>query len=119
MHESAVEDAARAAAVRLSETLGQDVAAEVEGELHRAGGTRADRYLDPISLGALIVSVASLAWAIYTDSRKAGQPTPTADVLARTIRVQLNQSVGLAPEPRAAIIEITVEETLRYADNRS
>ena len=66
----AVADAARSAATILAPDLGQNLPAEVEAALAARGGDyRPERYLDPVSLGSLIVSVATLAWTIYNDQR--------------------------------------------------
>jgi hypothetical protein len=62
-------------------------------------------------LGALIVSVASLAWTIYTDRKKAAA-TPSAEVLARQLRVEIGEPEGATIEQRDRIIGITVTEVL-------
>lgn len=79
-------DLARAAAARLEGKLGRDVTPEVEAALLARGGESArDQYaIDPISLGSLIVSVASLAWTIYQDRK-----VKRADALERQVRVEL------------------------------
>ena len=41
------------------------------------------------------------------------------DVVARTVRVRLDQPTGLRPEDRAHVIQVTVEETLRHAADHS
>lgn len=115
----AVEQGARASAARLRDTLGPDLPAQVEAELHTNPDKRPGQYLDPVSLGALIVSIASLAWTIYKDTRKPDQPNPTADVVARAVRVRLDRPTDLPPEDRARVIEVTVEETLRHAADKS
>jgi hypothetical protein len=56
-------DAARSAAVILAPDLGPQLPAEVEAALAaRDTRQRPDRYLDPVSLASLIVSIATLAW---------------------------------------------------------
>jgi hypothetical protein len=63
--------AARAAAHRLAAEHGPGLAADVEAALHtRDADQRPGQYLDPVSLGTLIVAIATLAWTIYTDKRK-------------------------------------------------
>ena len=65
-----VADAARSAAAILAPDLGLNLPVEVEAALAaRSGDQRPDRYLDLVSLGSLIVSVATLAWTIYNDQR--------------------------------------------------
>jgi hypothetical protein len=57
---------ARAAAAHLAAEHGPALPVDVEAALHARGSTPGpERYLDPVALGALIVS---LAWTIYTDS---------------------------------------------------
>jgi hypothetical protein len=71
--------AARAAAAILAPDLGPDLPAEVEIALAARGDwQRPDLYLDPVSLGGLIVAIATLAWTIYTDQRdrKSGPRRP-------------------------------------------
>jgi hypothetical protein len=66
-----VSTGARAAAERLTPDFGPGLAADVEAALHTRGSQqRPEQYFDPISLGALIVSIATLAWTIYTDLKK-------------------------------------------------
>src|SRR4051794_26798359 len=48
---------------------------------------RPSQYFDPISLAGLIISIASLAWTVYTDLKKQN-PAPTPAALTQTIRVQ-------------------------------
>jgi len=54
--------AARAAAAHLAAEYGPDLAADVEAALHSPGTTqRPSQYFDPVSLGSLIVTIATLA----------------------------------------------------------
>lgn len=101
---------ARAAAHRLAADHGPSLSADVEVALQTRGGTEPpDRYLDPISLGALVVSIASLAWTVYTDL-KTKTPNPPTEVVARTVRVQLRDSVNVDPTARDRIIDVVVGE---------
>jgi hypothetical protein len=112
-----IADSARAAADRLAAELGPELVTDVEAELHTRQATRRpDRYLDPISLGGLIVSVATLAWNVYTDL-KSKTPSPAPDVVARTVRVELGPSEAATPQQRDRIIEIVVSETVQAVDN--
>jgi hypothetical protein len=62
--------ATRSAAAILAPDLGPNLPAEVEAALAaRDAQQRPDRYLDPVSLASLIVSIATLAWTIYNDQR--------------------------------------------------
>jgi hypothetical protein len=110
-----VSESARAAARRLAAELEPRIALDVEGALQRRElARRPEQYFDPISLAGLIVSVAALAWNVYTDLRKrTAQPSP--EVLARTVRVQLRSPDATDPEQRDRIIEVVVGETIRVA----
>ena len=106
-----VADNARGAAQRLSDELSPRLVADVEAALAAGEGrTVPDRYLDPISLGALVVSVAQLAWTVYTDLRKQ-TPEPSPEVIARTVRVKLAAD-DTPHSQRDRIIEVVVEETV-------
>ncbi len=62
---------AQAAARRLTPEYGPRLQSEVEAALYaRDAERRPDQYLDPVTLGSLIVSTATLAWTIYNDLRK-------------------------------------------------
>ncbi|KPI32630.1 hypothetical protein ACFV4T_05975 [Streptomyces sp. NPDC059755] len=116
-----VELGARSAAHRLATSNSPHLAADVEAALHtRQTTTRPDQYLDPISLGALIVSVASLAWTVYSDLKKQ-TPTPHPDVITRHVRIRLDQTEtparALSPADRDRYIDITIEETLNAAQD--
>jgi len=113
-------DTARGAATRLAAELAQpQLVMDVEAELQaQEGRARPDQYvLDPISLGALIVGIASLAWTVYSDLRnKTARPSP--EVVSRTIRVRLRDDgnggpSSLSPAERDRIIEVVVEETVK------
>lgn len=111
----AVQQAARAAAARLAPEYGQRLPADVEAALHSADSTpRRDQYLDPISLGGLIVSVATLAWTVYQDHKKKYNDPPAASVIIRTIRIELSDNgipEQVGTEQRDRIIQAVVEET--------
>ncbi|MEU8530064.1 MULTISPECIES: hypothetical protein [Streptomyces] len=114
-----IEAGARAAAQRLTSSHGPDLATDVEVALHTRGATaRPGQYLDPISLGSLIVSIASLAWTVYSDLKKE-TPAPQREVVARHVRVRLGQGdsaqPALSPADQDRFIDITVEETLGAA----
>jgi hypothetical protein len=60
-----VEHTVRAAAHRLVAEHGPGLVTDVEAALHARGSAqRPEQYLDPVSLGSLIVSVATLAWTV-------------------------------------------------------
>jgi hypothetical protein len=108
-----VADVARAAASRLAPLTAPSLPADVEVALHaRSGNKPPDRYIDPVSLGALVVSIASLAWTVYTDL-KARTPYPSTEVVARTVRVQLHDIGDIDAATRDRIIEVIVSEAAR------
>jgi hypothetical protein len=107
-----VEQIARAAAAHLAAEHGPTLPLDVEAALHaRESAPQQDRYFDPISLGALIVSIASLAWTVYTDLKKK-TPHPSRDVVARTVRVRVQDTGGLSTADRDKVIDVVVTETL-------
>lgn len=62
---------ARRAAERLAGTIGNGLRDDVERELARDPlEEQSKRLFDPISLGALIVSLASFGWTVYRDLKK-------------------------------------------------
>src|SRR4051794_31851497 len=94
-----IPEAARVAADRLSVELGPALVHDVEAAIHeREAGARAQRYfVDPISLGGLVVSVATLAWTVYKDL-KSRTSTPAAPVIERRVRLELPEVQGVEPE---------------------
>ena len=105
--------AARAAAQHLQAEAGPGLVAEVEAVLAtRESPSAPPQYADPIALASLIVAIASLAWTVYTDLRKR-TARPTADVVARTVRV-IRHDQGQADAPDR-IVEVVVTETIRTA----
>ena len=116
-----VQIGAQAAAARLADEHGAHLLAEVDRALYTRGRSQQpDQYVvDPVSIGALIVSIATLAWTVYTDL-KTKAPNPSADVIARTVRVRLDPPAKVDADQRDRIIEVTVAETVRAArDNTS
>jgi hypothetical protein len=116
-----ISDSARAAAERLSSELGDQVVADVETALHTRGLEQGppDQYFDPITLGGLIVSIATLGWKVYTDL-KAKTPKPAPEVIERTVRVKV-QSENRDNIPAAQldrIVEVVISETVRAASER-
>lgn len=107
--------AARATAERLTPKYGPGLAADVEVALH-AGGTaqRPGQYLDPISLGSLIVAITTLAWTIYTDLRK-HTPRPSPEVVTQKVRAELREYDGPGTDDSGRITEIVVTEIIQVA----
>jgi hypothetical protein len=106
MDEQVAAAIARAAARRLSAEHGPELIVGVERALRPDG--RPDRYVDPVSLGSLIVSAASLAWTIQRDLR-ARKAKPTRDVVAQRVRIELPAS-AVPPAARDQVIEVVVEQ---------
>jgi hypothetical protein len=114
-----VADAARSAAAILAPDLGRNLPVEVEAALATRGGDqRPGRFFDPVSLGALIVSIATLAWTVYNDQRsRAGErkAEPQADSIARQVRITLREQDVNLPPGSERITEIVASETIRLA----
>jgi hypothetical protein len=107
-------DAARAAAAILAPDLGLNLPAEVEATLTaRKVQQRPDRYLDPVPLASLIVSVATLAWTIYNDQRTRHSSPPSASSVARQVRIRLRDQDTMLPPVTERITEIVATEITR------
>jgi hypothetical protein len=108
--------AARSAAAILAPDLGSALPAEVEAALAaRDTGQRPGRYLDPVSLASLIVSVATLAWTIYNDQRNRHHADPPPDTIARQVRITLREQDTTLPPDTEHITEIVAAEIIRQA----
>lgn len=111
---SPVDRIARSAAQRLA--LDADLPAlvpEVERQLEIGDGIPSpDRY-EPVtmSIAALLVSVASLAWTVYTDLKKQ-TPKPDPEVVKRRIRVEIELPDGVPAAERDRIITAVVEQAM-------
>ena len=117
MTDDLVTAAARSAADRLAAQYGPQLAAEVESALHARGTEhRPEQYFDPVSMGSLIVSIASLAWTIYAGLR-AKTPNPTPDVLARAVRVELRTRGDAASSSQDKVADVVVTEIIRAAND--
>lgn len=81
----------------------------------RSGGTaeQPGKFVDPVALGSLIVSIASLAWQVYCNKKKEGSK-PTRDTLTRIVRVQRRESGDLT-RAEEKIIEVVAVEVLKLA----
>jgi hypothetical protein len=119
-------DAARSAAVILAPDLGRNLPAEVEIALAaRDGDQRPGRFFDPISLGALIVSIATLAWTVYNDQRNRTreqkvEPSPAVhepeeESVAREVRSKLRERDEVLPPGTERITTVVVTEVIRQA----
>lgn len=103
--------AARAAARRLAPRYGTHLADEVEAALLvRAQEQRPQQYYDPVALGSLIVSVASLAWTVYT-SLKERTAKPAPEAVARALRIEIRNHQQNTPDDE--LTEIVISEIIR------
>ena len=97
--------------VRIVAATNENLPAQVEAALYTRNSTQhPDRYLDPVSVASLIVSIATLAWTIYND-RKKQDPDPTAETIARAIRLELDHDGRINPTHYTQIINITANTT--------
>jgi len=87
---------ARRSAERLAPSQRPGVVGDVEAAL--ACSTRPGQFVDPVSVGALVVAVAQFAWQVYQDRKKDGV-APSREVLTRAVRLRLRDSEH-APGPR-------------------
>lgn len=111
-----VSHGARTAAEHLAIDLGAGVVVQVEEALNQRAATgRPPHYHDPISLGALIVSAATLAWQIYRDLKQRQGEPPSSDAVAQTVRVELRDYDETDATQRDRIIDVVVTETIRAA----
>ncbi|MFD5030004.1 hypothetical protein ACFWM0_06195 [Streptomyces sp. NPDC058405] len=106
-----VRRAARATARRLAAEFGPELKTQVETALNAQGADRPPKQysVDPISLGALIVSAATLAWTIYKDQRNQTQ-SPTRETITQRIRIELPSSDAIPQTQRDRVIEVISEE---------
>ena len=107
-------DIARAVAKRLSDEYGPNLALDVEAELHRG---RLAQYVDPVAIASLIVSVAALAWTVYTDLKRSAAKVQT-DVFARSLRVTLRDEGGSLTPTHERVVDVAVRETFDHEAQR-
>ncbi len=110
-----VAKAAVASARELAGPLGRPLLQlDVEAALHSRGATeQPGQFTDPVALGSLIVSIASLAWQVYCDRKREGGK-PTRDTLTRTVRIRRRESSDLSGA-EIKIIEVVAEEIIKAA----
>ena len=107
---------AQAATRRLSAEMPAGFPEAVEAALAAPEGSGSvSKTYDPatvIALGALLVSIAQFAWTIYADLRKQTQK-PDREVLARRIRLRLEESGQSGGEHSHRMVEAVIEEITR------
>ncbi|MFG1606460.1 hypothetical protein [Actinoplanes sp. NPDC049265] len=113
----AVAAIARATADRLADRYGPHLSTAVEAAVHQTDG-RPQQYVDPVAIGGLIVSVATLAWQIHKDLKKT-TPEPKPQVVTRTVRLRLPGTTGLAPADRDLIIDAVVTEIFQLPNTQT
>ncbi|WHM38184.1 hypothetical protein [Streptomyces sp. BPTC-684] len=114
-----VELGVRAAARRLAPQTYPGLPDDVEAALYaRGAAARPDQYTDLNSLGALIVSIGTLAWTVYNDL-KSRAAAPRREVTVRHVQDRLVRDdalpPALGPAERDRIIVVTVDEILDAA----
>lgn len=115
MDEDPVEAIARAAAQRLTPEYGQRLDVDVEAALYARDSDRGPEQYDPVSVGILIVAIATLAWSIYTEHKKK-TPNAAPDVVKRTVRSELRRQVDVTPDS-AKVSEVIITEIVERVSN--
>jgi hypothetical protein len=106
---------ARAAGERLADDYGEEIRAEVEAALHaRKVAQRPAQYVDPVSIGSLIVSITTLAWSVYSDLRMRTRQ-PSSEVFTRQLKLEIAElDTQHAADDRIA--DVVVTEVIRTAE---
>jgi hypothetical protein len=100
---------ARAVAKRLVPEFGVRVEAEVEAALYAQEDGVRHEY-DPVAIGALIVSIAQLAWTIYSDYRKKVPDAPPERV-ELVLRTEIRREVEITPTS-TQVTDVVVKEII-------
>lgn len=100
-----VEEIALAAARRLGSQYGIRLETDVEAALYARNTRGLDQY-DPVAIASLVVSVAQLAWMIYSDHKKKPR-----EVVERILRTELRHKVDISPHS-AEITDVIVQEII-------
>jgi hypothetical protein len=108
---------ARAAARNLIAEYGPGLEADVEAALHAGTEQRPGQYLDPISVGGLIVAIATLAWTIYSDQRKHTRE-PAPEVIERRVRIEIREHADASPQEISRIAEVVVTQIAQPPPSR-
>jgi hypothetical protein len=61
----------------------------------------------------LVVSIASLAWTVYTDLKKQ-TPRPDPEVLKRRLRIEAELPEQISTADRDRVLTVIVEETMAH-----
>lgn len=109
-----VEKIAWAAAARLAPEFGPRTETEVAAALYvRLRPGNATQY-DPVAIGSLIVSIAALAWQIFTDHRNR-KPNPSRKVSERVLRTEVRREFEATPTT-LRITEVVIDRILTSSD---
>lgn len=103
-----VAHAARTAGELLAAEYGAQTRMQVEAALSERS-RRPDSFLDPVSLGALIVSTAALAWNVYVDLRRSGAKPPDGSAV-RMVQIRLDHRDDSDAALKDRIVEIVVAD---------
>ena len=110
-------EAARAAAVILAPDLGPGLPAEVEAALYVRENEEPRRgHFDfglTLAAATLIVTIAQLAWSIYSDRRRREDTEPTSESVTREVRISLHEQQTALPDGTDRIAEVVVTEVIR------
>lgn len=110
MADDPVAEIARAAARRLAPELGKDVETKTEAALYARDSRRGQEQYDPISIGILIVGIATLAWMVYSDHRKTA-PDASPAAIERVVRNEVRREVEITPNS-VRITDVVVQEII-------
>jgi AbrB family looped-hinge helix DNA binding protein len=106
---------ALAAAERLAPSYGPELTSDVEAALHTRGAEqRPDRADDSGSVGVTIVTIAVIAWGIYTGLRKK-TADPAPEFVAETVRAELERQGEAAAGSHSQLTNIVVAEVIKAA----
>jgi hypothetical protein len=118
--DDAVAGVARVAARELAPRHGSRLAADVEVVIHADGEHQEQKapgqYLDPVALGALIVSIAQFGYQVYTDRKNKGQQ-PTCEAIAQAIRIERRKHSDLTGE-ETEIIDIISAKIIEHGGDK-
>lgn len=103
-----VSRSARIAARQLAPERGAELETQVEAVIYARSS---NQYFDPISLGSLIVSVATLAWTVYNDLR-GKTPKPPRETITERVRADLPAN-DHDPADLDKIIDIIVDDIIK------
>lgn len=101
---------ARAAGVRLAAEFGPRTEIEVDAALFARDFPGKTEQYDPVSIGILIVAIATLAWMIYSDHRKESPEAPP-EATKRVLRHELSREIEATPTS-LRVTEVVITEII-------